>query len=240
MNRFRSFMRDKGFYIGLVACIVAAGASSFWAIRRMMHRLDGEQKPPQGYQEEIPWEAPQVRVEQKTPDVPVQPKPSQTPSQQQPSSSGQPAQQQVPQDSGADAGPAAASFVQPVSGAICAEYSGDELVYNETLGDWRTHNGVDISCAADAQVKACKAGEVKAVYEDGNWGRVVEVESDGVVFRYAGLDKNIAVKPGDQVTAGEALGKIGEVGCESTVGPHLHFETLKGGVYTDPMEFLRG
>lgn len=238
MNRFRSFMRDKGFYIGLVACIVAAGASSFWAIRRMMHRLDGEQKPQQGYQEEIPWEAPQVRVEQKTPDVPVEPKTSQTPSQQQHSQSGQSAPQQVQQSSGADAGQAAASFVQPVSGKICAAYSGDELVYNETLGDWRTHNGVDISCAADAAVKACTAGEVKAVYEDGNWGRVVEVESDDVVFRYAGLAADPEVKPGDQVAAGQKLGVIGEVGCENAAGPHLHFETLKGGVYTDPMEYL--
>lgn len=239
MNKFRSFMRDKGFYIGLVACIVAAGVSSFWAIRRMMHRLDGEQQPQQGYQEEIPWQAPQVRVEQKTPGVPVEPKPSQTPSRQQPSSSGQSAQQQAPQNFGADAGPAAASFVQPVSGKICAAYSGNELVYNETLGDWRTHNGVDISCAEDAQVKACAAGEVKAVYEDGNWGHVVEVESNGVVFRYAGMHKDTAVKPGDRVAAGQQLGKIGEVGCESAVGAHLHFETLKGGVYTDPMEFLR-
>ena len=42
-------------------------------------------------------------------------------------------------------------------------YSGDELVYSSTLGDWRTHNGVDYACAQDAQVCAPAAGKVTAV-----------------------------------------------------------------------------
>lgn len=238
MNKIRSFMRDKGFYIALVACILIAGVSSFLAIRNMMHRLDGENQPPQGYQEEIPWEAPQVRVEQKSHDVPVQPKPSAQPQPQQPSPSGQQPQQLQPQDSGEPAGQAAASFVPPVSGEICAEYSGDELVYNETLKDWRTHNGVDIACAQDAVVKAGMAGKVTAVYEDGSWGRVVEIDSDGVVLRYAGLAADPKVKAGDTVSAGDKLGVIGEVNCENAAGPHLHLEALKGGVYTDPREYL--
>ncbi len=237
MNKIRSFMRDKGFYIALVACILIAGVSSFLAIRNMMHRLDGENQPPQGYQEEIPWEAPQIGVEQKSHDVPVQPKPSAQPQPQQPLPSGQQPQPQPEQDSGDAAAQAGASCVPPVSGKICAEYSGDELVYNETLKDWRTHNGVDIACGQEEAVKACQAGKVTAVYEDGSWGHVVEVEGSGVVLRYAGLGKT-KVKAGDTVSAGDKLGVIGEVGCGSASGPHLHLEALKGGVYTDPQEYL--
>ena len=237
MNRFRSFMRDKGFYIALLACILAAALSSFWAIRSMMERL--EKTPPEGKQEESPWQVPQVQAEQKTPDVPIEPSPSAAPRPSSSSASGQPAPQPGAEASGEAAAPDAASFVQPVSGQITAGYSGDELVYNETLGDWRTHNGVDIACAADATVKACRAGRVTAVYEDGSWGTVVEMESEGVVFRYLGLDGEPAVAAGDQVAAGDKLGVIGEVLCESADGPHLHFEALRGGVYTDPMEFLK-
>lgn len=238
MNRFRSFMRDKGFYLALLACILAAAVSSFWAIRSMMQRLGNENEQQQGLQEETPWEAPDMNVEQNVKDVPVQPTPSAGPQQPSSSQSGQPTQPQQAQGSGEDAGQAAASFVQPVSGQISAEYSGDELVYNETLGDWRTHNGVDITCAADATVKACMAGKVTAVYEDGNWGQVVEVDSDGVTFRYVGLAASPAVEAGESVSAGQKLGMIGEVQCESAAGTHLHFEALKGGVYQDPMKYL--
>ncbi len=57
------------------------------------------------------------------------------------------------------AGSAAQSFVLPVSGAILQAYSGDELVYNETLGDWRTHNGVDYSAALGEEVIAPVTGQ---------------------------------------------------------------------------------
>ena len=39
------------------------------------------------------------------------------------------------------------SLTLPVSGAAITPFSGDMLVKNETLGDWRTHNGIDISAA---------------------------------------------------------------------------------------------
>ena len=239
MNRFRSFMRDKGFYIALLACILAAAVSSFWAIRSMMRRLSGENTPQQGIQEEIPWQAPQVQAEQKAHNVPVRPTPSAVP--QQPSSrpSGQPEPRPQPAALPEPAGPAAASFVQPVSGQITAGYSGDELVYSTTLGDWRTHNGVDLACAADASVKACRAGRVTAVYDSGNWGKVVEVDSDGVLYRYSGLASDVEVKAEDTVTAGQKLGVIGEVPCEGAEGPHLHFEVLRGGVYQNPMDYLK-
>ena len=34
-------------------------------------------------------------------------------------------------------------FELPVEGKIIAEFSGDDLVYNEALKDWRAHSGVD-------------------------------------------------------------------------------------------------
>ena len=33
-----------------------------------------------------------------------------------------------------------------------AAFSGEELVYNETLGDWRTHNGADYAAKAGEDV----------------------------------------------------------------------------------------
>ena len=242
MNKITSFLRGKGFYLALLACILAAAISSFWAIRNMMQGLEIPNQPAPLTEEDIPWALPDTTVDQKVEDIP---KPAASAVPQQPSSS----QQAVPQQSAAsDAGSgsgdaaeqAAVSFVQPVSGPISKEYSGDELVYSETLRDWRTHNGVDISCAEDATVRSCSAGTVTAVYEDGNWGQVVEIESENVIYRYAGIAGARAVSVGDEVHAGSKLGMIGSISAESAESTHLHFEVLKGGNTVDPMPYLAG
>ncbi len=43
-------------------------------------------------------------------------------------------------------------FVRPVTGEVLREFSGDELVYDRTMGDWRTHNGTDFLAADGALV----------------------------------------------------------------------------------------
>ena len=52
----------------------------------------------------------------------------------------------------------APSFALPVEGEILTEYSDGELVKNETLGEWRTHDGIDIAAAANTPVKAAADG----------------------------------------------------------------------------------
>ncbi len=123
--------------------------------------------------------------------------------------------------------------------AITQVYSGDELVSNETLQDWRTHNGVDIACAENAPVKSAVAGTVCNIYDDGMWGRIVEVEADELTWRYAGLAADsVQVSVGDGVSAGQTLGNVGEVMAETAGGPHLHLEVLKGGNRVDPEHYF--
>ena len=40
--------------------------------------------------------------------------------------------------------------VLPIQGEVLTAFSVDQLLYNETLDDWRTHDGVDIAAAASA------------------------------------------------------------------------------------------
>lgn len=236
MNRIISFFKGKGFYLALSLCILAAAGSSFWAIRNVMQRLgeNGASQIEQGGTQQ--WDIPGAQVEEKLNDVP---KPSAKPSQPSQSGSGAGAQQGQAGGSGEPAVAAAPSFVKPVAGQIVQGFSGEELVYNPTLGDWRTHNGVDISCAADAAVKSAVAGKVVNMYEDGLWGQVVEVDTGEVVWRYTGLDKStLKVKTGDELEAGQMMGKIGETMAETGAETHLHVEVLKGGNYVDPEHYF--
>ncbi len=131
------------------------------------------------------------------------------------------------------------SFVLPVSGAILQEYSGDELVYNETLSDWRTHNGVDYAASLGEEVIAPVAGQVVRVYTDGNWGGVVEMlDQNGYTWRFCGVE-NSTLQAGDAVSISQVIGCIGTIGAESALQTHLHLEILHEGVYQDPSEFLK-
>lgn len=128
------------------------------------------------------------------------------------------------------------TFSRPSKGSIINDYSGDELVYSETMEDWRTHNGIDFSASEGDQVLACAKGRVKKVYEDDMLGITVEIEhSGGVISRYSGLQSLSFIQEGKEVKKGDIIGGVGKNGTLEDSGKHhLHFEILKNGEYENP------
>ena len=131
-------------------------------------------------------------------------------------------------------------FVRPVSGAVLREFSGDELVYDRTMGDWRTHNGVDFQAADGALVSVVADGVVEDVYHDAYYGTGVLVNhGGGLMSVYLGLIENATVTKGQAVTAGDTIGAV----CVSTLfeslePAHLHMEMTMNGQRVDPMDYL--
>ena len=129
---------------------------------------------------------------------------------------------------------AAPASTQPVFGRVLNAYSGDELVYNKTLGDWRTHNGIDYAAREGEAVPSPVDGSVVLAGADGSWGPVVAVkDSAGRVWRLCGV-ASPKVKEGDTVSAGQVLGTVGSVSCECAEESHLHLEVKQGDSYLDP------
>ncbi len=131
---------------------------------------------------------------------------------------------------------------KPLAGQTLAEYSMDALCYNQTTRDWRVHDGVDIAAEAGTQVVAAAAGTVYSVYEDETMGMTVVIRHDGgYTTRYASLGEQLQVKAGQTVTAGQAIGVVGNTALlESGIGEHLHFSVSCAGVTVDPEAFLEG
>lgn len=132
------------------------------------------------------------------------------------------------------------SFVRPVDGEIMKEYAKDRLVYSETLKEWVVHTGVDIKAEKTTVVKASEAGKVTAIKNDPRYGITVIIEhTNGYETRYANLLTAEFVNVGEEVSAGQTIGTVGNTGAfEVLDDSHLHFEILKDGEYLDPQVFV--
>ena len=128
----------------------------------------------------------------------------------------------------------------PVSGETQSAYSMEQLAFNATTRDWRTHDGVDLTAAEGAPVRAAANGTVTAVYDDELLGTTVVIgHDDGCVTYYQNLAATPVVSAGDKVEAGQTIGSVGrtallEVGQDA----HLHFAVRKNGASIDPETFV--
>ena len=132
-------------------------------------------------------------------------------------------------------------IVDPLVGETVAAFSMDALQYSPTMGDWRTHDGVDIAADPGTQVCAASSGTVLDVRDDEWMGTTVVISHDGGYDTvYANLQSTPTVEVGDYVTAGQVIGSVGKTALgESAEPPHLHFAVTKDGEYVDPSEFLK-
>lgn len=104
-------------------------------------------------------------------------------------------------------------------------------------GQGRFHKGIDVKAAYGQAVPSVAGGTVLSAGTQGGYGLTVVVEHDsGIRTRYAHLSE-LAVQPGDVVTRGQDLGRVGSSG--RSTGPHLHFEVLEEGRAVDPTAALQ-
>lgn len=130
-------------------------------------------------------------------------------------------------------------YVRPVSGAVITPFSGDELLFQPTFGDWRVHTGTDFAAEAGETVLALTDGTVQQVIEDGLYGTCVTLSHDAdLTSTYCGIT-DVRVTEGQAVAAGEALGTVAEtIDAEAALGPHLHVEAARAGTPVDVLELL--
>lgn len=255
-SRAGSFVLGKGFYMVLLLCVMAIGGSGYYLYSLAHTALSpATVSAPAHVEVDTPAPAAHQPVEQ-TPraslpqevEVPVPAAESSAPVEQVPSPEPEqtPAAQQSPEaapaaeaDSPATEPQAPACFA-PVEGEAVAAFSATELTYNAALGDWRTHNGVDLSAELGEGVCAMQEGEVLTVSNDLLLGTTVTLNhGDGLMSVYANLDPEVDVEQGQRVSAGQRIGTVGQTAMgERNEGCWLHFAVLKDSEAVDPMEYL--
>ncbi|AUG78012.1 hypothetical protein CFP65_3208 [Kitasatospora sp. MMS16-BH015] len=135
----------------------------------------------------------------------------------------------------APAPPAAPSWYSPAPGAPMSNPYGTEN--SEYLAGY--HTGVDFAVDSGTPLRAVAAATVVSAGWGGAYGQEVVLQlPDGYYAEYAHLSE-LAVGPGEDVTAGQQIGRSGSTG--HSTGPHLHFEIRSANQYgavTDPIAYL--
>ena len=128
-------------------------------------------------------------------------------------------------------------IVEPLRGEVLTAFSMEELIYSPTMGDWRTHDGIDIAAKAGTTVLAASSGTVRSVTDDALMGTTVVLEHEGgYETTYANLQSK--VETGDSVSAGQIIGAVGTTAAAESGAPHLHFAVSRDGKAVDPRAYL--
>lgn len=94
------------------------------------------------------------------------------------------------------------------------------------------HDGYDLAAAMDTPIRAAKAGKVTFAGRQGGYGKVVILAHPGGWSTLYGHAGRLAVKAGQEVSAGEIVAYVGSTG--RSTGPHLHYELRLHGKPVDP------
>ncbi len=135
------------------------------------------------------------------------------------------------------------TVVWPVAGARITQGFGPTSLALEPPRCYRGvcsphfHDGLDLAAPLDAPVRAIAAGRVTIAGWVADGAVVVQIDHGaGVTSLYGHLQPGLAVRVGDDVTAGQVLGAVGLTG--NTTGPHVHVEIDVAGVPVDPLTVL--
>ena len=244
IEKLGDFISGKGFYLVVLICVAAIALSGYYLVRGIWYDETLDQ-PVSGSAAiyDPPTANPGGRVTAQPSAAPSARPSAQPTAQPTAAPTAQPTQEPDPvltAPPAAQPTPAALVFTWPVNGTVIADYSVEALVYSETMGDWRTHEGLDLAVSLGAKVIATADGTVSAMYQDDFMGTVVEIDhGNGLVSRYANLAEVPAVKVGDGVKTGTVIGSVGATASlESGLPAHLHFAMYQGGSPVDPRDRL--
>ena len=104
-------------------------------------------------------------------------------------------------------------------------------------GNYRLHNGVDLSAPEGTPIYASRAGKVIVATYGASGGNYVMIDHmDGTyTTMYLHMTRYV-VHVGQNVNAGELIGYCGSTGVST--GPHLHFSVFKNGVAVNPADYI--
>ncbi len=258
-EKFKNWMKEKRFYIVLLCCIMAVSATYF--VADSLQRSQAPAKPQQSAATPKPTSTPlpdltkgmqdgqdKTTGETQKPDVtptPATDKTSKAAKTPEPEPEPMPTPTPDTSEANADAdvdytSSEKTTLTYPVNGEVITPHAVETLIYSKTLGDWRSHQGIDIKAQIGTDVLAADDGIIEDVYTDDFMGITIVIDhQNGLKSVYSNLSNASLVQKGQSVTRGSAISAVGDTALYETgeVG-HLHFEVIEDGSAVDPLVWL--
>lgn len=230
-SKFSRFLKGKGFYVALCACVAVVGVAGYVTYKQTAERLENQLSSVSdntstakewGYDDFSDVNA----VKEDEPKTTTAPETTTVPA--------APAVENVVETK-------AQPLIMPLNGEIVNPFSNGNLVKSKTLNCWKTHDGVDIKGTLGDQVKSMTSGKVISVTEDPIWGVCVVIDhGNGLEGHYCNLNKTVPVKVDEKVSAGTIIGAIGDTAQgEVAEVSHLHFGLKQNGAWVDPISVIK-
>ena len=119
------------------------------------------------------------------------------------------------------------------------EFTSGYGVRSDPFGRGRAmHAGIDLSGPIGTPIYATADGVVtEAEWNSGGYGNLIKIDHGrGIETRYGHMSK-MTVRPGERVTRGQLIGRMGSTG--RSTGSHLHYEVRIDGRAVNPIPFMK-
>ncbi len=135
------------------------------------------------------------------------------------------------------------AWTKPVQGSVSSSFGRRK---DPVTNQEKFHEGIDIACNANSDVKAAANGIIEFANSYGGYGYMVAINHgtiDGkkVLSRYGHLSK-WTVSVGQRVSQGDTIGLSGGIpgtaGAGKSTGAHLHFEVRENGIPVNPTKYI--
>ena len=123
----------------------------------------------------------------------------------------------------------------PSSTRVTSDYG---MRVSPMSGASSNHKGIDIGASAGADIIAAADGTVTAASYSSAAGNYVMIDHGGGLYTVYMHASSLLVSPGQTVSAGDVIAKVGSTGIST--GSHLHFGVSLNGSYVSPWSYLGG
>lgn len=125
-------------------------------------------------------------------------------------------------------------IVTPVMGEITSLYGYRDHPIN---GEYLFHTGVDLAADSGTPIAAFAAGKVDYIGESDAYGLYLQIEHGNGITTFYCHCKEICVRKGETVSAGQIIALVGDTG--NATGAHLHLELERNGVLLNPAYYIQ-
>jgi murein DD-endopeptidase MepM/ murein hydrolase activator NlpD len=124
--------------------------------------------------------------------------------------------------------------ILPTIGRMTSGFSAARAhpIHNRAL----PHEGIDLSAPRGTPIMSAARGTVTFAGRRSGYGLVVEIDHGYGLSTLYGHASELLVRPGQQVTRGEMIARVGSTGIATS--PHLHYEVHVGGRPVNPMNYV--